>query len=193
MVLSRRERLIAAVTLLVMTIFILDRYAVTPFMEAKEQISIEKQDLMNEMQHAAKIFRHRNRIKDEWQEMARGGLGSDPSIIESRILHEIRQWSHDCGISISSIKPDHNRREGFILKEIIFNVACRGSMDSAGQFLWQIENSRLPLRITECQLGARDADGKDMSLQLRLSTVYLPEIENRDADAVEKIPGGGNG
>lgn len=193
MVLSRRERLIAVVTILVMMIFILDRYAVTPFMEAKENISIEKQGLMNDMRNAEKIFRHRNRIKDEWQEMIRGGLGSDPSGMESMVLHEIRQWSYDCGLSISSIKPDRNRSEGMILKEIIFNVACRGSMNSVGQFLWQVENSQLPLRITEFQLGAREENGGDMSLQLKLSTVYLPENESPEKAAMDKGLSGGKG
>lgn len=193
MVLSRRERLIVAVTLLVLMIFILDRYMVTPFMKAKENISLEKQGLMNEMQHAAKIFRHRSRIKGEWNEMIKGGLSSDPSSMESRVLHEIRQWSNDYGLIISSIKPDRNRNEEAILKEIIFNVSCRGSMDSVGKFLWQIENSKLPLRVTEFQLGARETDGRDMSLQIKLSTVYLTENRNADAGGVNKNAGGGRG
>lgn len=193
MVLSRRERLIAAVTLLVMMIFILDRYAVSPFFEAKENISKEKQCLEDDMRHANKIFRQRKRINDKWQEMVRGGLGSNPSAMESRMLHEIRQWSHDCGLSISSIKPDRNGNEEKILKEIMFNVACRGSMDSVGQFLWQIESSQLPLRITEFQLGAREEDGRNMSLQLKLSTVYLSENTGPDSIDANKSASGGKG
>ena len=191
MVLSKRERLIAVVTLLVLMIFIIDRYVLTPFLEAKENISIEKQGLMNEMQQAAKVFRHRNRINDEWQAMIKGGLGSDPSALESRILHEIRQWSSDYNVTLSSIKPNHNGSdEAAILKEIIFNVACRGSMDSIGQFLWQIENSQLPLRIIEFQLGAREADGRDMSLQLKLSTAYLPGDMNAAESGNDNSTGG---
>ncbi|MBN2372219.1 hypothetical protein JXL19_00320 [bacterium] len=173
MVLSKRERMIAVVTLLVMLVFILDRYVATPFMDAQENIRIEKQGLINEMQHAAKVFRQRSRVKAEWQEMLKGGLESDSSVMESRVLNVLGDWSRECGISISSIKPDRSRNESNSLMEIIFNVACRGSMDSVGRFMWQIENSKLPLRITEFQLGSREEDGRDMALQLKLSAVYL--------------------
>ena len=122
-----------------------------------------------------------------------GGLSSGPSAIESRALHEIRQWSYDCGLTISSIKPHRNGNDETFFREIMFNVSCRGSMDSVGQFLWRIENSKLPLRITEFQLGAREEDGQNMSLQLKLSTVYLPENTPPDSGYVEEIGDGGNG
>ncbi len=175
MVLSKREKLIVVLTILVLMIFISDRFIITPFFNAKESISQEKQNLVNDLQDAARLFRHKKRIKEEWQKMLDGGLGKDPSGTESRVLHVIRQLSQDCGLSISSIKPDRNRSENKIMKEIIFNISCKGSMNSAAQFLWEIENSTLPVKITEFQLGAREEDGRDMSLQIKLSAVYLPE------------------
>ena len=193
MVLSKRERLLAAATLLVILIFILYRFVATPFMDMKENISREKQELTDKVRHGDRIIRQRDRIKEEWQDMIRGGLSSDPSNMESKVLHVLRQWSYDCGLSISSIKPDRNRAEDVMLREIMFNVACRGSMDSVGQFLWQIENSELPLRITEFQLGAREEDGRDMSLQLKLSTVYLPENVIPDAGDAGRVNNGGKG
>lgn len=173
MVLSKREKLIVIVAILVIAIFAIDRYALTPFMEVNESIQIEKQGLMTEMQRAARMFRQRHQVREEWQSMVKGGLGSGASNTESQILHVIRQWSHDYGLTISSIKPDHKRDEGALLKEIIFNVACKGSMSSVVQFLLALENSNLPVKIEEFQLGSREADGNDMSLQLRLSAVYL--------------------
>ena len=185
MVLSKREKIIVILTTLVLLIFIMDRFIITPFMNSKESIRLEKQGLVNEMQDAARLFRHEKRVKSEWQEMINGGLEKDPSGTESKVLHTIRQLSQDCGLTISSIKPDRNRSESKILKEIIFNLSCKGSMNSVGQFLWEIENSRLPLKITEIQLGAREEDGRDMSLQVKLSAVYLPE-DGKNGDKNEQ-------
>ncbi len=185
MVLSKREKIIVILTMLVLMIFIMDRFVVTPFMNSKESIRLEKQGLVNEMQDATRLFKHKKRIKSEWQEMINGGLEKDPSGIESKVLHVIRQLSQDCGLTISSIKPDRNRNESRILKEIVFNLSCKGGMNSVGQFLWEIENSTLPLKITEFQLGAREEDGRDMSLQMKLSAVYLPE-EDKKGDENEQ-------
>lgn len=181
MVLTKRERLIAIVTLSVIIIFVLDRYVVTPFTEMNERIQIEKQDLVTEIERTARIFKQRKQVGNEWRDMIKGGLSSDASNTESRILHVIRKWSNDYGLTISSIKPDRNGAEGGTLKEIIFNVACKGSMDAIGRFLLEFENSNLPVRITEFQLGSREEDGRDMSLQLMLSAVYLAESEYLDA------------
>lgn len=174
MVLSKRERQIAIVAIAVVMIFAIDRYVWTPIMEEKDRVLIEKQGLLAEMQHADKIFKQRTQMGQEWEEMKKGGLGSSASTTESRILNAIRQWSQDYGLILSSIKPDHKKGEGD-MQEIIFHVVCNGTMATVGQFLWQIENTTLPLRITEFQLGSRGEDGRDMSLQLRLSALYLAE------------------
>lgn len=173
MVLSKRERYIAVVTLAVILIFALDRYAVTPFMKMNDRIMSEKQGLLTDIQRASRIFRERKKVSSEWHDMLKGGLGSDASATESRILHVIRKWSTDYGLTISSIKPDRNGEEDKILKEIVFYIACKGTMDAVGKFLLELENSSLPVRITEFQLSSREVDGMDMSLQLRLSALYI--------------------
>lgn len=182
MVLSKRERLIAIVSLAVILIFIFDRYALTPFTEMNERIQVEKQGLSTDIQRAARVFKLRRNVRNEWQDMVRGGLSSDASSTESKILHVIRKWSNDSGLTISSIKPDRNGGEDKILKEIVFYIACKGTMDAVGRFLFELENSSLPIRITEFQLGTREADGSDMSLQLRLSALYLAESIHPDTD-----------
>lgn len=181
MVLSKRERIIAIVTLAVILIFVLDRYAVTPFMEMDDNVQTEKQDLIIEIERASRIFEQRRQLSKEWRDMERGGLGSDASATESKVLHVIRKWSNDHGLTISSIKPDRNGGESKIFKEIIFNIACKGTMDAVGRFLLELENSSLPVRITEFQLGSREEDGMDMSLQLRLSALYLSESTNQNS------------
>ncbi|MFC1494455.1 hypothetical protein ACFL6W_04165 [Thermodesulfobacteriota bacterium] len=188
MVISKRERLFLIVTLSVILVFLLDRYALTPFMEINERIQVEKQGLVTEIQQASRVFKQRKRIRNQWQEMVKGGLGSDASNTESKVLHVIREWSSGYGLTISSIKPDRNGGEGEILKEIIFNIACKGTMDAISRFLIALENSSLPVRITEFQLGSRETDGMDMSLQLRLSAVYLAEGVNTDTRDNSEVP-----
>jgi hypothetical protein len=178
MVLSKRERIIAIVTLAIILMFVLDRYAVTPLMEMNDNIRIEKQNLVVDIQRASRIFKERKQVSSEWNDMERSGLSSDPSDTESKVLHVIRKWSNDYGLTISSIKPDRNGDESKILKEIIFNIACKGTMDAVGRFLLELENSSLPIRITEFQLGSREEDGMDMSLQLRLSALYFSDVTN---------------
>jgi len=46
-------------------------------------------------------------------------------------------------------------------------------MQSVGRLIWRIENAQLPIRIEDIQLGSRTEGVDDMSLQLKLSAIYL--------------------
>lgn len=174
MVLSKREKNIAIITSAIILLFVLDRYVWSPVMDARARVQTEKQSLTTRMQQADRIFKKRSLLASRWNEMKEGGLDSDPSAIESRVLNAIRQWSESCGLPISTVKPDRDKGEGE-LRQIMFNLALTGDMAAVGRFLWEVENCSLPLRITEFQLSSRGGDASDLSLQIKLSALYLAE------------------
>ena len=63
------------------------------------------------------------------------------------------------------------------LKEIVFVVAGKGSLDSVAWFLYQVETSELPLKVKYMQLGSTSESGDNMSMELRLSTLYVAAEE----------------
>jgi hypothetical protein len=190
MVLSKRERLILIATLLVIMIFALDRFILTPVLDARGEILNQKQELIREMEKASTLFEQKSRVSQKWDEMVNGGLNSDVSSTESIVLNALRSWAQNYGLTLSSIKPEREKGQDGIMQEILFNVACSGNMSSVGQFLWQIENTTLPLRITEFQLGSREEDGKEMSLQMKLSALYLAEASDQTGSGIQPSEGG---
>jgi len=189
MVLSTRERLILIATMLIIMIFALDRFILTPALNARGEILNQKQELIREMEKASELFQQKSTVSPKWEEMINGGLNSDVSSIESIVLNALRTWAQNYGLTLSSIKPEREKGQGGIMQEILFNVACSGNMSSVGQFLWQIENTTLPLRITEFQLGSREEDGKEMSLQVKLSALYLVEPAGRTVTEINPSEG----
>jgi hypothetical protein len=172
MVLSQREKYIAIATGGVLLLFLLYSVVLTPVMDGRGRIQSEKERLETKLAQAQRIFDRRDQLSEQWQGMKSGGLGVDPSDIESRVLNAVEQWSDDCGLPISTLKPDRDRGDGE-LREIFFNLALAGDMEAVGRFLWEVENCELPIRITEFQLGSRGGDGSDLSLQIKLSALYL--------------------
>jgi hypothetical protein len=188
MVLSKRERQIAIVTIAVLMIFVLDRFILTPVMDARDKVLTEKEDLIREMGKASELFKQKSKVSKKYNEMITGGLNSDASITESEILNAIRAWSQDYGLSLSSVKPERDKG-GMEMKEIIFNLACSGDMTSMSRFLWRIETSLLPIKITEFQLGSHSDDGREMSLQLKLSALYLAENSEQASALIKQAKG----
>jgi hypothetical protein len=173
MVLSKREKNIAIITGGVLLLFLFYSFVLIPVMDGRGRIQSEKERLETQLAQARRVIDRREQLSEQWEEMKAGGLGADPSVIESRVLGAVGQWSQECGLPISTVKPDRDRNEGAGLREIFFNLVLAGDMEAVGRFLWEVENSALPLRIKEFQLGSRGGDGADLSLQIKLSALYL--------------------
>jgi len=191
MVLSKRERYVVAATIIAVSILVLDRYVVTPFLDHRAQIEAERQNLLREMESAINQFARRRRMEQEWKDMLAAGLSSDASGAESQVLHAVRNWSQESGFALSSMKPERIAQEGE-LQEITFQAAGTGSMRSVARFLWNLETAPLPLKVKELQLGSRKEGADDLSLQLRISALYLPaELEPSTAKSAGQVAGGG--
>ena len=172
--LSKRETYIAAAAIAAVALLALDRYVVTPVLESGEALEAEKEQLVDELANAQRLFERRQMLGGRWDELTAGGLTDDPEEAESLILHAMRDWAAEAGLSMSSLKPERDESDGKV-REITIAVAGTGPMRAVARFLWQAETSPLPLRIHEVQLGARREGADDLSLQVRASTLYLEE------------------
>ena len=173
MVLSKRERYVLAATIVAVAALVLDRFIVTPFLKRRADTATEKEILLREMDIAVNQFARRKRMEREWKEMLQSALASDVSQAESQILHAVRNWAQESGLTLSSVKPERVPQEGD-MQEITFQAAGTGPMRSVARFVWQLETASLPLKVTWLQLGSRKEGADDLSLQVRISALYLP-------------------
>ena len=171
MILSRRERLIIAATLIVVAALVLDRYAVTPFLDARDAAEAQKQGLLDEMDRGRATLASEREIGPKWQKMVAAGLRRDPTEAESQVLHAVGDWATEAGLRLSSLKPERVPEKQH-LQEINFQATGTGSMNAIARFLWRVETAGMPIRVKELQLGSRKEGTDDLTLQLRLSTLY---------------------
>ncbi len=192
MVLSKRERLIILVTAIVVALLVLDRYVVTPLWDKQAVREAQKQALLAEMERARALLARKHQMQPKWKGMLAGGLQSDPAGAESQILHAVRNWSTECGLRLSSVKPER-LPDKTSLPEIAFQAVGTGPMSAVSRFLWRLETAKIPVRIKELQVGARKEGTDDLTLQVRLSTLYLPagRAAATDAAAPARATGGG--
>lgn len=174
MKLSKRESVIAVGALLALSLLAADQYVLTPLMDSYAAMESEKQRLVLELQSAARLFRRRRLMARRWEEMTAGGLAADSSVAEGRVLHAVRDWAQETGLTLSSLKPERGE-ERQELGEITVLASGTGPMRSVARFLWRVESAELPLRVREMQIGSRTEGTDDLSLQLSLSTVYRRE------------------
>lgn len=180
MVLSKRERRIFWTTLVVMVLLVSDRFVINPGLEALDLVSAEKQRLDAEVSAMWDVLdpnRSTPRAR-QWQEKIENGLLDDPSAAQSSMLHALEEWSEQSRVRLTSVTPTPQRStRDRGLRDIVFTIAGKGDMASIGEFVWLIEQTSKPVKITNLTLGSTNASGRDLTLSLKLSLLYLAEEE----------------
>jgi Tfp pilus assembly protein PilO len=171
MVLSKRERILAIVTAVVVAALAVNTFVVEPVSRRLEQVENEKQQLLAQVNEAQSLFDRRRLLDRKWKEMLSDGLQDDAEV-ESRVARSLDEWSGRSGLTVTSVRPERVAGEKG-LKEIVFAVAGRGSLNAVVQFLCDVQTTKLPLKVKNMQLSSANDSGDDMSLQLGLSALYL--------------------
>ena len=176
MVLSKRERRIFWTTLVVMVLLVSDRFVINPGLEALDSVSEEKQRLDAEVVARRRVLKGSTARARQWQEMIENGLLDNPSAAQSSMLHALEEWSEQSRVRLTSVTPQRSTRDRG-LRDIVFTIAGKGDMASIGEFVWLIEQTSKPVKITNLTLGSTNASGRDLTLSLKLSLLYLAEEE----------------
>jgi len=176
---SKRERHIALAAIAALVLLVADHYVLRPIATYRAQAESEFQKAKGDMELAESLFSRRKLMANKWNEMIAGGLKANPGEAESQVLHAMRNWAEEAGLTLWSMKPERLDNGGE-LPEIIFQAAGTGSMSAVSRFLWLAETTSMPLRVKDLQVGSRQEGADTLSLQLRLSTLYLRAEAHQD-------------
>ena len=177
MVLSKRERIILIVTALVIGALFVDRLVFKPVKGRLDNMKIEREQLLAQVNEAQSLFERQRLLAPRYRMMLSDDFQNDKEA-ESRILRVLDDWSEESALTLSSVKPERVASDQG-LKEMTFVVAGKGTLRAVAQFLWRIEAAALPIKVKSMQLGSASESGDSMSLQLRLSALYLGAEEEQ--------------
>jgi Tfp pilus assembly protein PilO len=181
MALSNREQKIMILAVAAIVILMGDKYVLQPLLETREETSEMKRSLKSQLDEANEVIKREKVQKSRWDNMLNSGLSYDNELTEQRVIRFIKDSSSNSRFSLNSIQPEHQaKKEKF--GQIDFLVSGTGSMESVTRLLWLIETSNtVPVRIESMTLGANNDDAQVMSLQLNLSSIYMIEEAQKEA------------
>ncbi len=173
--LSKRERIIVLVTLLAVGALVADRFVRAPIANGLRELGVERQKSLAQVTKAKNLLQQKQQIEQK-KALLSEGLRSDAEA-ESLVARALDKWAEDARLTLTSVKPDRMASGNKGLREILFVIAGKGSLDAVAWFLYQVETSDLPIKVKHLQLGSTSEAGDNMSLELRISTLYLAADE----------------
>ena len=154
----------------------LDSYVLSPLMDRYGKVQARRDELAGKVARAQGLLQRRQSIERRWRGVIEKGMMRDAVGAESQAMHAVKDWAARAGLRLTSLRPERST-EKTPLPEIQIHVACTGRMESMFRLLWGIRTAEIPLKIRRLQLASRKEGTDDLSLQLRVSTLYLPENE----------------
>jgi hypothetical protein len=181
--LSRREKIILVLAIFAIGLLISDKYILSPLMAKRSEVKDRRDTLAAEVEQGLVVMKRRKLLSKQWQHMTESGLSNDPAITEGIVLRYLEDISYKNYLSLASMQPERVEREtDGSVREIEFLVSGKGSMKSVTMFLWDVENAIIPLKIKTMQLGATDESGAQMTIQMRISSIYVYDQKNETVD-----------
>jgi hypothetical protein len=171
--LSKRERMIVLITVLSVGALVADRLVRAPIANRLSTLRSDRDKAVAQVEKAKVLFQQREQIQRKMQ--TTGGLKHDAEA-ESNAAKALDQWASEARLTLTSVKPDRMAGDKGV-KEILFVVAGKGPLDAVAWFLYKVETSELPIKVKSMQLGSASEAGDSMTLELRLSTLYLAADE----------------
>jgi Tfp pilus assembly protein PilO len=184
--LSKRERMIVLTTILVVGALVADRFILSPITTRLGELRSQRQQSLAQVAKAKNLLAEKEQRERKNKTLLTEDLRSDAEA-ESRVAQALVKWSEDARLMLTSVKPDRMAGDKG-LKEIVFVVAGKGSLDAVAWFLYQVETSELPIKVKYMQLGSTSESGDSMSMELRLSTLYVAAEEKSSPKQSQSKP-----
>jgi len=156
-----------------MAVLALDRYAVTPLLDARAATRDKRARLEAEKAQADNLLSRGHRLEGKWRGMIDNGLKGDAAEAERQMLRSLVNWSAKARLGLSDMRPERAAgKEG--PAKVSIRCAGTGSMRAVRDMLKEIESAKIPIRITEFQLGSRKDGTDSLSMTFTVSTLYAP-------------------
>lgn len=174
---STRESMLAWGVGIVVGLFALDHFVLTPYFKQRDELEVMRNKSIEDQATALEFRSKEVKSKKNWAQRRDQGLAKEAAEAERQLQGAINQWAHEARVQIQSIKPERidSKKD---LREIQFVTSATGDHEALNRFVYKIQHAKFPVRVAEFQATSRN-DSPDLTLQMRISTLYLLE-ESKD-------------
>jgi hypothetical protein len=192
MSLSKRERLVANLLLLLVGAWALDQFVLATYLEKRQELAGEYESQSHEIDQATAVIQRQAELRDLVQTMG-DSLGEDPSVVEARLLHLAQDWEQKANVTNASFQRISAAEEkGFT--RLTFEISGDGPMPAVAGFLYEIEKSPIPLRVDATALLPKNEAGTIVGIHVTVSTICHGDVHASSRPAVaEAANAGGRG
>ncbi len=175
MQIKNRQQLLVIVTVAAAALFIADRMVITPLLSAWDARQTRIVELRKKIRQGKDLIAGQRGIREHWREISERSLTNDNSAAQQKVVQAITHWAQDSGANVGNINHAW-KHDADDYSTYECHIDATGDLAKLTRFLWAAEREPLALRFQSIELGARDKEGRQMSLSLQLSGLMLTPL-----------------
>ncbi len=172
MQIKNRQQVLVVAAVAAIALLVGDRLVLTPLTKAWSTRAARIAELRKNITQGKMLLQREQSIRSRWDQMSHNTLPKNTSAAEQQVFKAIDLWAQDSGVVISAITPQWKHdSDDYMTFEC--RVDAAGDLGKLSRFLYSVERDPMALRLESVELGARDKEGKQLSLGLQLGGLVL--------------------
>lgn len=168
-----RQQFLTVLAIIAIALLVIDKLIAPPlegFWDARAQ---RIEDLQKKVKHGDQMLKRQKWIRSDWADIQAATLTNDMSAAEHQLYSAIDRWTQSSGMSVNAITPQGKDGSDASYKTIECRVDAAGSIDRVTQFLYDLENDPMALKLQSIELTASDSSGQQLALGVQVSGLVL--------------------
>jgi Tfp pilus assembly protein PilO len=178
MKIQNRQQFLVMLTIAAAALYVGVNFILTPL--AGWWSSRQKQiaELQEKVTDGRKMISRENAIRSHWSDMQSNSLPANTSLAEAQLLRSVDEWSRNSGADVTSLMPQW-KKDSTNYMTLACRVETAGDLGTLSRFLYYLEKGPAALRLDAVELGARDKEGQQLTLNVEISGLALIPQEKK--------------
>jgi hypothetical protein len=167
-----RQKLLVILALVAVVLFAGEHLVADPLINLWKVRAARKADLQKKVTDGTRLVQRERGVRDRWDSLERNTLTNNMAAAEQQVYRAIDRWAQESRVTINAITPQW-KQEADLYKTLECRVEAAGDLERLSRFLYGAEREPLALRLESLELGARDKEGRQLTLGLQFSALVL--------------------
>ena len=172
MQIKNRQQLLIVAAVSIFGLLLADQIFLTRLGRLWSDRSAQIAKLRKDVTAGKQLVSRAQSLTTHWADMKKNTLPPDPSLAEQKVYKAFEKWSHDSRISLTSITPQW-KKDSDEYSTLQCRVEASGDMRAVTQFLYDIEQDPMALRIENLELSSRDNEGLQLAVGMQVTGLVL--------------------
>ena len=172
MKIDNRQQFLVVLTIAVAALLIANSFIYEPLANQWTKRSGQIMQLRKKVDEGNMLKKRDADLRKQWDNMRAVTLPPNPSAGEQQVVNALVNWSRNTGAELPSITPQI-KNDSTNYMTISCRIEAGGTLSALSQFIYNVEQGQLALKLDSAEFSAHDPKGQQLTLGLQISGLAL--------------------